>query len=233
MPGKSPRTNGSRSRTLDSFSIEIAGEGHETFATAGVAAYPHEAVDEDPAAEVGAELPLDEARDGAIPLAGACEEGLELRTHDVVEHALFGATARVAHPVRGARTAGVGSGGPELRRHSAPGAAKGIPALGRLWSARARWRTTSETDATQCLWRSVHGPPRRDSARSRRTASTRAMAGGSPGRFARPGLALVTPGVAREGVGLSSIVRGVLPPQFPGTMTGCVTPLCETVRRGS
>ena len=73
----------------------LAREGHETFATAGIAAHAHEAVGEDAAAEVGAELALDEARDGAIPLAGAREEGLELRTHDVVEH------ARLALPLSG------------------------------------------------------------------------------------------------------------------------------------
>jgi hypothetical protein len=63
---------------------------------------PNEAVGEDPALEVGAQLALDEARCGAVPFSGAGKEGLDLLADNAVEDALLGLSARVADLTPGA-----------------------------------------------------------------------------------------------------------------------------------
>ena len=45
---------------------------------------------EDTTGEVGAQLALDEARQGMIALAGASQEGLEVLPHSLVEKRLLG-----------------------------------------------------------------------------------------------------------------------------------------------
>ena len=62
----------------------LAGKGYEAIEVAFVAVKPQEAVGEDPAFEVRAELPLDEAGHRAIAFSGAREEGLEMLANDGV-----------------------------------------------------------------------------------------------------------------------------------------------------
>jgi hypothetical protein len=67
----------------------LAREGHETVELALVAVEPEEALGEDPAAEKGAELLLDET--GSWPLAVSCagEEGFELLANGSVQRGLI------------------------------------------------------------------------------------------------------------------------------------------------
>ena len=82
---------------------------------------PQEAMREDPAFEVRAELPLDEAGHWTVAFAGAREEGLELLADDSVQHGLVRAASFVP-PCGGRRKdAGERGVGGELGGHS-PGA---------------------------------------------------------------------------------------------------------------
>ena len=89
----------------------FAGEGDESLGRACVAADPGEAVGQDAAAEVGAEVALDPVRDAValrIGVGGAGEEGLEVVLHDRVERRGRGLSAAVhgreAAGTRGERT---------------------------------------------------------------------------------------------------------------------------------
>ena len=68
----------------------LAREGDETLELALVAAQAKEAVGRDAAAQIGAELVLDEAGRGLATLAGACEKGLELALHGLMEQRVLG-----------------------------------------------------------------------------------------------------------------------------------------------
>ena len=56
---------------------------------------PQEAMGEDPAFEVRAELPLDESGHRSIAFSGAREEGLELLANDGVQHGFVRAASFV------------------------------------------------------------------------------------------------------------------------------------------
>ena len=62
----------------------LAGKGDEAIEAAFVAVKPQEAVGEDPAFEVRAELALDEAGHRAIAFAGPREEGFKMLANDGV-----------------------------------------------------------------------------------------------------------------------------------------------------
>jgi hypothetical protein len=77
-----------RRRTLHSFSLQTTGEGDEALGGACVAADAGEAVGEDAAAEVGAEVVLHPARYAlavGIGFGGVGQEALEVVLHDGVE----------------------------------------------------------------------------------------------------------------------------------------------------
>ena len=96
----------------------LARKGDEAIEPALVAVEPQETVGEDPALEVRAELPLDEAGHGPIAFSGAREEGLELLANDGVQHGLFGAAWFVAACGRRREESGERGVGGELGSHA-------------------------------------------------------------------------------------------------------------------
>jgi hypothetical protein len=73
----------------------LAGEGHETIVSAGIAVNAQEAVRQDAAAEESAKGTLDEPRDNTVAAASARKECLEPPLHGAVEGALLWAAAQV------------------------------------------------------------------------------------------------------------------------------------------
>ncbi len=69
----------------------LAREREEAVEPAGVAVQAQKAVGQNPAFEVGVELAFHEARDGMIAIPSACEKGLEVLAHRLVQQCLFGA----------------------------------------------------------------------------------------------------------------------------------------------
>jgi hypothetical protein len=98
----------------------LAGEGDEALQSARIAAEPQEAVGEDPAAKVRAQLLLDEAGHRTIALPGAGEEALELLANDCVQLRLLGAVPFVARR-GGGRGAGEGAIGGGRGSHARSG----------------------------------------------------------------------------------------------------------------
>jgi hypothetical protein len=73
----------------------LAREGDEAIVAASVAVDPQEAVGQDPAPEVRAQLLLDEAGRRVLAFAGARQERLELFPDDRVERGLLGSVSLV------------------------------------------------------------------------------------------------------------------------------------------
>ncbi len=99
----------------------LAGKSDEAIVAAGLAAHAHEAVGEDSALEIAAELALDEARHGALALPRAGEEGFELLAHHRVEDRLLGMAGNVGRRAARERGGGSASRGARLVVHPAPG----------------------------------------------------------------------------------------------------------------
>jgi hypothetical protein len=76
-------------------SASLAREGDEPIVSARVAMDAQESVSEHAAFEIGANLSLDESRDGRALHPRASQEGLELLTDDFVEKGLLGIVAFV------------------------------------------------------------------------------------------------------------------------------------------
>ncbi len=85
----------------------FAGERNEAIDAALGAGKTHEAVSENAALEVAAQLTLDEARDHASGFVSARDKVLDLVADDLVKNALFG-PARAILPTRGGVQGGRG-----------------------------------------------------------------------------------------------------------------------------
>jgi hypothetical protein len=96
----------------------FAGEGEEAVVAAGVAVEPQKAVGEDPAFEVRAKLPLDEAGHRAIVFSSSREKRLELLADDRVQLGVFRAAPFVAPFSRCCEETGERGAGTESARHS-------------------------------------------------------------------------------------------------------------------
>ncbi len=80
----------------------LAGECHQPILAAGIAANAYEAMLEQAARKVGAELTRDEAGHGVIALSCPREKRLELFADDGVEDGLLGPASRVGEgPLKG------------------------------------------------------------------------------------------------------------------------------------
>ena len=96
----------------------LARKRYESIELAGVAVKSQEAVGENPACEVRAQLLLDETEHRMLAFASACEEGFELLANDGVQLGLFRVVSFVAPRRSCGAQGGTRAGSGDLGRHS-------------------------------------------------------------------------------------------------------------------